>query len=81
VDGAFQGPIELGRRLAESHEARECFVRQWLSYATARAVDDATYAALGAIAHDFVSGQASVVDLMGAFVRSDAFVVRVRPVN
>ena len=79
VDGDFHGPIELGARLAQSGEARECFAKQWLSYATARAVDDPTWNALQSISKDFVAGQASVLSLMTAFVRSPAFIVRVRP--
>ena len=64
VDGAFTGPIELGKKLAQSQEARECFARQWLSYATARAVDDATWTALAADAQNFVAGQVGVITLM-----------------
>lgn len=79
VDGDFNGPVELGNRLAQSEEARECFARQWLSYATARAVDDASWGALESIASGFVTGQASIVALMTGLVRSPAFIVRVRP--
>jgi hypothetical protein len=79
VDGDFNGPVELGKRLAQSQEARECFAKQWLSYATARAVDDSTWNALETDAEEFVSGRASVAALMTAFVRSPAFIVRTRP--
>jgi hypothetical protein len=79
VDGDFNGPIELGKRLAQSQAARECFAKQWLSYATARAVDDVTWNALKTDADGFVSGRASITQLMTSFVRSPAFVVRTRP--
>jgi hypothetical protein len=79
VDGAFNGPIELGQHLAQSQEARECFAQQWLSYATARAIDDATWDTLKVDAEGFIAGKASVAALMTGFVRSRAFVDRARP--
>ena len=79
VDGPFDGPVELGAKLAQSQVARDCFARHWLSYASARAVDDATWASLKGGVSSFTAGSASVIDLMTAFVRSEAFVVRVRP--
>ena len=76
VDGDFNGPVELGRELAASEEARACFARHWLSYTSGRAIDDETWAELEASGAPFTDGEASVVSLLAAFVRSDSFVLR-----
>jgi hypothetical protein len=36
VDGPFDGPVELGRRLAASQEVQGCMARQWFRFATSR---------------------------------------------
>jgi hypothetical protein len=44
IDGAFNGPVELGQKLAQSKEVRACIVTQWFRYANGRAeaqLDDA----------------------------------------
>jgi hypothetical protein len=44
VDGKFNGPVELGAKLAQSAEVRACIVTQWFRYANGRAeaqLDDA----------------------------------------
>jgi hypothetical protein len=36
VDGAIDGPEDFVRKLADSREARRCFIKQWFRFATGR---------------------------------------------
>jgi Protein of unknown function (DUF1588)/Protein of unknown function (DUF1592)/Protein of unknown function (DUF1595)/Protein of unknown function (DUF1587)/Protein of unknown function (DUF1585) len=79
VDGPLDGPVTLGKRLGASQAARECFAKNWLEFATAYAMGDEAFAKVKADAAQFVAGQIGITELLTAFVRSDAFVVRARP--
>jgi len=38
--GTFNGPVELGKKLAASEEAQACFARRWVDFGYARTSDD-----------------------------------------
>jgi hypothetical protein len=76
VDGPFDGPVELGQKLAQSSLARECFASHWLEWALGVSPSESARAALAQAAKGFIDGQSSVRDLMVATVRSDRFVLR-----
>jgi hypothetical protein len=38
--GTFNGPVELGQKLAASEVAQECFARHWVDFGYARTSDD-----------------------------------------
>ena len=38
--GTFNGPVELGKKLAESEVAQACFAKRWVDYGYARTTDD-----------------------------------------
>ena len=40
MDGAFKGPIELGKRLASSSQVQQCVTKQWFRYALGRIETD-----------------------------------------
>jgi hypothetical protein len=84
VDGAFVGPVELGRKLATSTAARACFAAQAMSYALGRAVTNPTLrlpsdqeaidATLAAVARGRgeIAGLLIATTLTGAFNHRDA---------
>jgi hypothetical protein len=75
VDGDFVGPAALGKQLAGSTEARDCFSQHWFEYALGASADHET---LKTVAHDFIAGNRSVKDLIVAIIRADTFIMRTK---
>jgi hypothetical protein len=74
--GDFNGGVELAGKIAKSHDARECYVGQWLDFAYGRLeqTDDAcTHASLGSA---FQKSGGNVKDLLLALTQTDAFLYR-----
>lgn len=79
VDGTFDGVVELGRALADSHQVSNCVVRQWFTYGFGRpdvADDRGTIAELRAA---FRGSDEDVRELIVAITRTNAFRFRVAP--
>ncbi len=74
--GTFNGGIELAGKIAKSHDARECYVGQWLDFAYGRLEqgnDACTHASLGSA---FQKSGGNVKDLLLALTQTDAFLYR-----
>jgi hypothetical protein len=71
--GPFNGPIELGQRLAASGEARACVATQWFRYGYGRAETDGDGCSLRALDSAFAAGGYRVLDLVAALANTDAF--------
>ena len=74
--GAFSGPGELGRLLADSGELEACFAQQFYRFAVGRGEESADMPARSALATAFQSS-GNVVDLFVSFIGSEAFRHRV----
>ena len=79
VDGAFHGPVELAKKLAQSNMAKRCFTGSMFTFALGRRVSDETAAidqkAIDtAIGGSFTAGD--LKELLVSVVSADAFLFR-----
>jgi hypothetical protein len=72
----FDGALELAGALADSAEARRCFVHKWLAFALGRALTPADACYLEALEQEFVDGGTNLQELLIRIAQSDAFVYR-----
>ena len=80
VDGTFHGARELGERLAQSAEVRECMARQWFRYALARFERDVDACTLQQLSAGFESANGDLRVLPELLLTSQAFLTR-RPLD
>jgi hypothetical protein len=76
VAGPFNGPAELGERLAESESQKRCTVKNWFRYANGRAETDADACELSALAERFAAQNHDVRQLIVALTQTSAFLHR-----
>lgn len=71
--GAFDGPIELGQKLANSRTVADCLANQWFRFALARieSLDDAC--SLKSLHDGFAASGYNIRQLITTLVLSDAF--------
>jgi hypothetical protein len=76
--GPFADAIELSKHIADSDDAKACFVGHWLAQAYRRraAPDDAC--AIEQVSQAFAASDGNLVELMVALVRSDNFRYRLK---
>lgn len=73
VDGAFDGAVELSKKLAQSSQVQQCFATQWYRYGFGKTETEADDCALAPIVDAFVESRGDVKHLLSVLVRSDAF--------
>ena len=76
VSGAFDGAVEMSKKLAQSHEVERCYAKQWFRYAYGRgesAEDTCTLAALG---DQLADTGGDIKELIVALTQTDAFLFR-----
>jgi hypothetical protein len=73
IDGAFDGAVELGARLAKSPTVRRCVATQWMRAALGRAEAKEDAASLDAAYRAFERAGFDARELVVAIVSSDAF--------
>ncbi|WP_437316454.1 DUF1592 domain-containing protein [Sorangium sp. So ce385] len=78
IDGPVANAAELGQRLAESEEARACYVLQNFRFFYGRDRTDADRCSMAALSVAFQESGYSLSELVVALTRTDAF--RYRPV-
>jgi hypothetical protein len=76
VDGAFQGPVQLARRLSVSPQVRQCVTKQWFRYALGRMETELDACTLDAIQKRFEKSEFNLPELLMALVESDGFRIR-----
>jgi hypothetical protein len=76
VAGPFNGVIELGQKLAQSADVRNCFVGNWLSYAYGRAEDGQDQCTRVSLQDAFAQSGGNVKALLVALTQTDAFLYR-----
>ena len=71
--GAFDGALELSRLIAESADAKRCFVQQWFAHAHGRAATSDDACSLQALERAFTSERWNLRELLVALTQDDAF--------
>jgi hypothetical protein len=77
LDGPFRGAGELGEKLAQSGQVRDCVATQWFRYAFGRheaAVGDAC--SLAAVRKAFTSSGGDIRELLVALTQTESFLYR-----
>jgi Protein of unknown function (DUF1592)/Protein of unknown function (DUF1588)/Protein of unknown function (DUF1595)/Protein of unknown function (DUF1587)/Protein of unknown function (DUF1585) len=72
-DGAFNGGVELSKRLSESAQAQRCVATQWLRYSLARDETEADACSLAKVQADFLAAGGDLKKLMVALTQTDDF--------
>jgi hypothetical protein len=73
VAGAFNGAMELGRKLADSADARACVATQWFRYGYGRAETEADGCSMQTLQQKFAGSGYRILDLVAALAATDAF--------
>lgn len=73
ADGAFNGAVELGQKLAKSAQVSECASSQWYRYSLGLGAADVNNCSLAPIAKAFVDSGGSLKELMISIATSEAF--------
>jgi Protein of unknown function (DUF1592)/Protein of unknown function (DUF1588)/Protein of unknown function (DUF1595)/Protein of unknown function (DUF1587)/Protein of unknown function (DUF1585) len=76
VDGPYNGPIELGHKLAGSRQVHDCLVTQWFRYGTGRREADRDSCNLNRLKQAFSAGKGDIRQLLVAFTQTDTFLYR-----
>jgi hypothetical protein len=77
VAGPFNGPTELGKKLAGSRQARECVATQWFRFAHGRMEDSSRDAcSLNGVKAAFEKAGGDLKELLVALTQTDAFLLR-----
>jgi hypothetical protein len=76
ADGPIASPVELGQKLAQSQQVRECYATNNFRFFYGREVETADACSLARLLVDFKSGGYSLTELLVALTRTDAFLYR-----
>jgi Protein of unknown function (DUF1592)/Protein of unknown function (DUF1588)/Protein of unknown function (DUF1595)/Protein of unknown function (DUF1585)/Protein of unknown function (DUF1587) len=73
IDGAFDGAVELARRLAESEQVRQCVATQWFRFGYGRAEEEEDQCSMGQLQESFSAAGYNIQELLVALTQTDAF--------
>lgn len=73
IDGPFEGLVDLGKKLAESEEARQCVATQWFRYGYGRAEGADDYCTMKDLQETFAKKNFNIKELLVALTQTDAF--------
>jgi len=76
IDGAFDGAVELGKKMAGSKQVHECLATQWFRYGYGREETPQDSCAMDALKKVSVSSGGSFKELLLALTQTDAFLLR-----
>ena len=76
LNGPFNGPIELARRLANSRQVSDCVATQWFRYAMGRIEGPDDACSLAQAQNAFSQSSGSFKELLVALTQTDAFLYR-----
>jgi hypothetical protein len=74
--GPFVGTVDLGKKIAASHDARECFVGKWLNFAYARTEKMGDACTRATLSSAFEGSGGNIRELLLALTQTDAFLYR-----
>lgn len=73
IDGPFEGVADLGKKLAESEEARQCVATQWFRYGYGRAEGADDFCSMQQLQETFAKKNFTIKELLVALTQTDAF--------
>jgi len=73
IDGDFDGVVDLGKKLAQSEEVRQCVATQWFRYGYGRAEGAEDYCSMQDVLQTFAMKGFNVKELLVALTQTDAF--------
>jgi hypothetical protein len=76
IDGPIASPAELGQKLAQSQQVRECYATNNFRFFYGREVEQADACSLARLLVEFKGGGYSLTELLVALTRTDAFLYR-----
>jgi hypothetical protein len=80
MDGPFNGVAELGAKLAQSEEVKECIARQWFRFAIDRFEQPVDGCSMKSVLESLDAAGQDLSSLPSAIVKTDAFLYR-RPTD
>jgi hypothetical protein len=79
ADGAFDGAVDLARRLAKSEQVRTCIAQKWFEFALGRAPAAADACSVQAAKQAMDAAGGDLRELVLALVTTDSFVLARKP--
>ena len=76
VDGAFTGVVELGNKLSQSRQVRDCMATQWFRFAAGRSETKRDACSLTTLQDAFDKADGDLRELFVGFTQTDAFLFR-----
>lgn len=76
--GSFADAVELAQRIAESDDAKACFVQRWQAQAYRRPAEPGDACATEQVSQAFADSDGNMVELMVALAKSDNFRYRLK---
>jgi hypothetical protein len=76
ADGPIASPLQLGERLANSQQVRQCYATQSFRFFYGREVESADACSLARLLKDFQVSNYNLSELLLSLVRTDAFLYR-----
>ena len=76
IAGKFQGAVSLADKIAQSHDARDCYVGQWLDFAYGRLEQSADACTRAALGDAFEASKGNVKNLVLSLTQTDDFLYR-----
>jgi hypothetical protein len=73
LSGAFNGPVELAGKLANSEQVRACVATQWFRFASGRTEANGDACSLATMETAFDAASGNVLELIVATTQTDAF--------
>jgi hypothetical protein len=73
LDGAFNGPVELAKRLADSEVVSNCMVSQWFRYSMGRMETTNDACSIQGIRQAFNAAGGNIRELLARVAQSPAF--------
>jgi hypothetical protein len=73
VDGAFNGVVDLGQKLAQSEDVMACYTQQWFRYGYGRGESKQDACTMQALVADMVASGGDIRELVVALTRTVSF--------
>lgn len=76
IEGAFDGAVELAKRLADSDQVRQCVATQWFRFGYGRAEQQADQCTVKQVFDAFAAADYNIKELLVALTQTEAFLYR-----
>jgi len=76
IDGPFNGVADLASKLAQSQDAKDCYVKQWFRFGYGRGETVGDSCSLATLTDRFAASEGNIKELLVALTQTDAFLYR-----